>query len=158
MQAVVAHAALEARERREEASRQREMDVHQLPPEAQWIRASEFDKQAVVGEKVWTRRRVIMVEDELLFARLVNDEIVDRLDLCSVLDVIMDEDYVLMPGVTGDKNKRKADTGAQSPFASSSKGLNEGLQVINISRTDEWGRISHTMLRGKIKKETKHEK
>ncbi len=30
----------------------------------------------------------------------VNDEIVDRLDLCSVLDVIMDEDYVLMPGVT----------------------------------------------------------
>ena len=36
----------------------------------------------------------------LCFFFQVNDEIVDRLDLCSVLDVIMDEDYVLMPGVT----------------------------------------------------------
>ena len=116
----------------------------QLPPEEQWKMVAEFDRKATLGERGWMRRRVILTEEELLFAKVYSDDIVERIELWRITDVALDEDVAFSGG--GDKKRDKGNYMTQEQ--KQRMGRFAAKALLDISKVDDYGRVTHSVLRG----------
>ena len=101
------------------------VDVQILPDESKWLRVAEFDKMVGLADCNWQRRRVILTCDELLYAPIYSQQIVDRVNLNQIADVKLEEKGNWLED-TENMSKRVQD-----------------MHRLSYTQEDEWGRMSY---------------
>ena len=101
------------------------VDVQVLPEESKWLRVAEFDKMVGLGDVQWQRRRVILTSDELLYAPIYSQQIVDRVSLNQIGDVTVEK-----------KAKTLLDMEKMSTRG-------EDIHCLSYTQEDAWGQMSY---------------
>ena len=179
MQAVIAHAVSAKAKRWDPDSV--EGAHEQLPHDSEWKLVDEFDK-TVSGDHTWKRRRAVLTRDMIFFSRIYSTEITDRVDLLQITELAVEEAVEFAARAS----ESAPAASSEKTFASSAQimlgasttslvkemaGANGGdlavgdkaaktsqqSHCLNITKSDEWGRISHTVGKcGVHERQTQH--